>query len=114
MYSSRSLILAWISSILASSSASVLAAVSADGGKACLIGPVDAKDPALADLLKSLKGQVEYKGNILSGSDAIKNLESYDKVILVEKRNNSRYDSINEEISRIHALKKEVLGFILL
>ncbi|MBR5975478.1 MAG: hypothetical protein IK020_09900 [Clostridiales bacterium] len=100
--------------IIASSSASILAAVAADGGKTCLIGPVDAKDPSFADLLKSLKGRVEYKGNILSGSEAIKNLEGYDKVILVEKRCASRYDSINEEISRIRALHKDVLGFVLL
>ncbi|MBO4473536.1 MAG: hypothetical protein J5750_01345, partial [Clostridiales bacterium] len=100
--------------IIASSSASILAAVAADGGKTCLIGPVDAKDPSFSDLLKSLKGRVEYKGNILSGSEAIKNLEGYDKVILVEKRCASRYDSINEEISRIRALHKDVLGFVLL
>ena len=100
--------------ILASSSASILASVAADGGKTCLIGPVDAKDPALTELLKSLKGRIEFKGNILSGSEAIKNLENYDKVILVEKRDASRYDSINEEISRIQALKKDVLGFVLL
>lgn len=100
--------------IIASSSASILAAVEADGGKTCLIGPIDEKDPAFSDLLKSLKGKVEYKGNILSGSEAVKNLGSYDKVILVEKRCESRYDSIAEEISRIRAIHKDVLGFVLL
>ena len=100
--------------IIASSSASILAAVEADGGKTCLIGPVDEKDPAFAELLKSLKGKVEYKGNILSGSEAVKNLGNYDKVILVEKRCESRYDAIAEEISRIRAVHKDVLGFVLL
>ncbi|MBO4928169.1 MAG: hypothetical protein J5379_07970 [Clostridiales bacterium] len=100
--------------IISSSAESVLAAASVDGSKTCLIGTADVKSPAFSEMLKDLKGKMEFKGNILAGSEAIKALDGFDKVILVEQRNASRYDAINDEISKIHALKKEVLGIVLL
>ena len=79
-----------------------------------MVGPIDEKDPNFSEMAKALKGKIEYKGNILLGTEGIKNIDGYDKVILVEKRNSSRYDAINEEVSRIRTLRKDVLGMVLL
>ena len=100
--------------IVSSVAANVQAVTANESGKVCLIGTVDEKDPALSDLLKALKGKIEFKGNLLSGAQGIKNLESYDQVILVEKRNESRFSAISDEITRIRSLQKNVMGMILL
>lgn len=100
--------------VTAAVAANALALASENDGKICLIGTAESKIPSFVELQKAFDGKLEYKGNILAGADGIKNIADYDKVILVEKRNESRYSSITDEIARIQALKKEIIGIILL
>lgn len=100
--------------VISSVAGNVLAVTSVEDGNVCLIGTADAKDPKMEEMMKSLKGQLEFKGNILAGANGIKSIKDFDKVILVEKRNESRYSAISDETARILAQKKEVLGIILL
>ena len=100
--------------VISSAAANILAVTSSEEGKICMVGPIDEKDPNFSEMAKALKGKIEYKGNILLGTEGIRNIDGYDKVILVEKRNSSRYDAINEEVSRIRTLRKDVLGMVLL
>ncbi len=102
------------SEVIAATAASTLALVAAEGTDCCMIGTIAKDDPSLAALKDAMNGKVKFAGNILSDAKAVASLEKSQAIVLVEKRNESRVDSISEEITKINSLKKEILGIILL
>ena len=80
----------------------------------CMVGSIEGNDPALTSLKEALNNKVAYAGNILSEAKAVKALDKYTHVILVEKRNESQLESLADEISKLKSMKKEILGIILL
>ncbi len=94
--------------------ANTLAIASNNGSKSCMISTIDPSDPALASLKDAMKGKIDYSGNILSDAKTVKSIEKYDSVVLVEKRGESRADSVSEEISKLKSLQKEIVGIILI
>ena len=101
--------------IISAIAANTLAIASVEGSTGnCLVGTIDPNDPSLTALKEALGEKVKYAGNILSEANAVKELESYSHVVLVEKRNESAVDSLTEEITKIKSLKKEIVGIILL
>ena len=53
-------------------------------------------------------------GNILNDAEAIKALDAFEGVILVEQRDKSRIDLIDAEVLRAQSLQKDVVGIVLL
>ena len=80
----------------------------------CMVGSIEGNDPALTSLKEALNNKVAYAGNILSEAKAVKALDKYTHVILVEKRNESQLEALADEISKLKSMKKEILGIILL
>ncbi len=81
------------------------------GKKACLVysgGGETAK--TLSD---ATEGKISVCGNILEDASAIKKLEEYDCVVIVEKRGLSSIDLIRSEVKLMETMGKEILGFIL-
>lgn len=102
------------SDVISATAASTLALVTAEGTDCCMIGTIAKDDPSLSALKDAMNSKVKFAGNILSDAKAVASLEKSQTVILVEKRNESRVDSISEEITKIKSLKKDILGIILL
>lgn len=101
--------------VITAIAANTLAIADTEGSAGnCLVGTIEEKDPALKQLKEALDGKVSYAGNILSEARAVKALDKCSHVVLVEKRNESQIDSLTEEITKLKALKKEILGIILL
>ena len=82
-----------------------------DGKKTCLISSVPSED--VGDVIVAVDGKIPVCGNILEDAAAVKSLEGYDSVVLVEQRGLSRLDLIQSEITLAEALGKKILGFVL-
>ena len=79
--------------------------------KVCL---VSSESNSIAEKLAAYtEGRVTVLGNILKNPDAVKELSSFDGIVLVEQRGTSRVDLIDGEVLRAEALGKEILGIVL-
>ena len=78
----------------------------------CLVSTLGGE--AAEKLIPYTNGKTPVCGNILSDADAIRKLDAYDGVVLIEQRDKSRLALIDAEVSRVQSLKKEVVGIVLL
>lgn len=77
----------------------------------CLVGTADAA--ALAEVADGLKGKAVLCGNVLQEAEAVQALDKADGVVLVEERGVSSAARIAEEIDRLKALNKAIVGILL-
>ena len=75
---------------------------------------VSTGSPAVAEkLVAYTENKVKVLGNIINDAEAIRQLASFEGIILVEERGKSRVDSIDAEVQRAKALNTEIIGIIL-
>lgn len=78
----------------------------------CLVSTLGA---GIAEKLAAFTdGKTPVVGNILTDAQAIKALDGYDGVVLVEQRGKSRMNQIDSEVLRMKALDKEIVGIVLI
>ena len=65
-------------------------------------------------LLPYLDGKIDVCGDILNDPKAVKDLDNYDSIILVEQRRESVLSQIDSEVLRAKAFGKEILGIVLI
>lgn len=65
-------------------------------------------------LLPYLDGKIGVSGDILNDPEAVKSLDNYDSIILVEQRRKSVLSQIDSEVLRAKAFGKDILGIILI
>ena len=82
-----------------------------EGKKVCLIS--SAAIEAAKELSAALDGKIPVCGNILEDASAVKALDDFESLVLVEQRGLSRIDLITDEIKLAEAMGKTVLGFVL-
>lgn len=100
--------------VTAATAANTLAIATKDDAACAMIGTISKEDPSLLTLKEAMHDKIRFSGNILSDAKTVSEIEKCSKVILVEKRNVSRLDSVSEEIEKLRSLNKEILGIILL
>ncbi|MBQ4257746.1 MAG: hypothetical protein II713_01960, partial [Clostridia bacterium] len=88
-----------------------LLAVAADR-KVCVVSSLGAKE--VEPLVPYLNERVAICGDILRDVGAVKSLDEYEGIVLVEERERSRIDQIEGEVLHAEALGKKVLGIILM
>lgn len=82
----------------------------AAGQKVGLVGTADAA--LLSELAASLKDRAVLCGDVLQEPNAVKALDEADGVVLVEERGASSANKMQEELARLKALSKSVIGII--
>ena len=65
-------------------------------------------------LLPYLDGHIPVCGDILKDAGAVRTAEEYDGFVLVEEREKSSLDQINNEVRRIESMGKKITGIVLL
>ena len=81
----------------------------------CKVALVSSEGNSVIDvLLPFLDGQIPVCGDILKDAEAVKAIGEYDGLVLVEEREKSRLDQINNEVRRIESMGKKIKGIILL
>lgn len=65
------------------------------------------------DLANSLGDQAEFCGNILQDAAAVETLKNFESIVLVEERGTASLSQVKEEIDRLKALNKTVVGIVL-
>ena len=65
-------------------------------------------------VLPFLNGRIPVCGDILRDANAVKAAMEYDGLVLVEKREKSRFDQVDNEVRRIESMGKKIEGIILL
>ena len=65
-------------------------------------------------LLPYLDGKIDVCGDILNDPKAVKDLDNYDSIILVEQKRKSVLSQIDSEVLRAKAFGKEILGIVLI
>ncbi len=65
-------------------------------------------------LLPYLDGKISVCGDILNDPEAVKDLDKYDSIILVEQRRKSVLSQIDSEVLRAKAFGKDILGIVLI
>ena len=84
----------------------------ASGRKIALVS--SAGPETVQEFLPFVGERIPVCGDLLKDANAVKAAESYDGFVLIEKRGLSRFDMIDAEARRIHALGKQTEGIILL
>ena len=67
-----------------------------------------------AALLPYLDGKIGVCGDILNDPEAVKDLDNYDSIILVEQKRKSVLSQIDSEVLRAKAFGKDILGIVLI
>ena len=67
-----------------------------------------------AALLPYLDGKISVCGDILNDPEAIKDLDKYDSIILVEQKRKSVLSQIDSQVLRAKAFDKDILGIVLI
>ena len=76
---------------------------------------VSSEGNAIVDtILPFLGGNVPACGDILRDADAVKAAMDFDGLILVEERDKSRFDQVDNEVRRIESMGKKIEGIVLL
>ena len=84
----------------------------ADKRSACFVSSLGSEKASA--LLPYLDGKIDVCGDILNDSKAVKDLDNYDSIILVEQRRKSVLSQIDSEVLRAKAFGKEILGIVLI
>ena len=79
---------------------------------ACFVSSLGSEKAAA--LLPYLDGKISVCGDILNDPEAIKALDKYDSIILVEQKRKSVLSQIDSEVLRAKAFDKEILGIVLI
>ena len=79
---------------------------------ACFVSSLGSEKAA--SLLSYLDGKIGVCGDILNDPKAVKDLDNYDSIILVEQRRKSVLSQIDSEVLRAKAFGKEILGIVLI
>ena len=70
--------------------------------------------PAIDVLLPFLDGQIPACGDILKDAEAVRMAEEYEGFVLVEDREKTSLNEINNEVRRIESMGKKIKGIVLL
>ena len=81
------------------------------GRRTCLVSTEGAA--VIDELVPYIGKSVGVCGNILKDAEAVKALDDYDSVVLVERRGSSNLDAIENEVTRAKVLGKDILGCVL-
>ena len=84
----------------------------ADKRSACFVSSLGSEKASA--LLPYLDGKIDVCGDILNDPKAVKDLDNYDSIILVEQRRKSVLSQIDSEVLRAKAFGKEILGIVLI
>lgn len=79
---------------------------------ACFVSSLGSEKAAA--LLPYLDGKISVCGDILNDPEAIKALDKYDSIILVEQKRKSVLSQIDSQVLRAKAFGKEILGIVLI
>lgn len=79
---------------------------------ACFVSSLGGEKAAA--LLPYLDGKISVCGDILNDPEAIKDLDKYDSIILVEQKRKSVLSQIDSQVLRAKAFGKEILGIVLI
>ena len=91
-------------------------AMTKDSDKVYIVGTLSEEDikEAHKGLAKSVKGNLQYGGNVLASAKAIESLSDADKVVIVERLKVSHITDIEREINAVRNLGKEITGVVLI
>ena len=84
----------------------------ADKRSACFVSSLGSEKASA--LLPYLDGKIDVCGDILNDPKAVKDLDNYDSIILVEQKRKSVLSQIDSEVLRAKAFGKEILGIVLI
>ena len=79
---------------------------------ACFVSSLGTEKAAA--LLPYLDGKISVCGDILNDPEAIKDLDKYDSIILVEQKRKSVLSQIDSQVLRAKAFDKDILGIVLI
>ena len=84
----------------------------ADKRSACFVSSLGSEKASA--LLPYLDGKIGVCGDILNDPEAVKDLDNYDSIILVEQKRKSVLSQIDSEVLRAKAFGKDILGIVLI